>query len=145
MQTTALTIQPDSSAYPVSKEIVGSIGGFVGAAIVAVMYLRRRLPRDKLEALKDRTEGQFLAQIIAERDKAIADAREAWSQLNAMQRESGRLNSETEYLKRELEGARALVTEIRQGVQQVGRKVDAAENNLKTVEQRNGNSGPAPL
>lgn len=143
--TTAVTIQPDTSAYPVSKEAVGGIGFFVASAIGAVLYLRRRLPKDKLEALKDRTEGLMLNEARAERDKAIADSRDAWSQLNAMQYKQGALTAENEYLKRELNDARALVTEIRQGVQQVGRRVDATESNLKAVERRVGSTNPSPL
>lgn len=143
--TTAVTVQPDTSPYPVSGEQIGGIGFFVASAIGAVLYLRRRLPKDKLEALKDRTEGLMLNEARAERDKAMADAREAWSQLNAMQFKQGGLTAENEYLKRELDAARQLVTEIRRGVMDVGKKVDSAQAGLVAVERKVGATNPAPL
>lgn len=143
--TTATVVQPDTSPYPVNGEQLGGIGGFVLTALGVILWLRRKLPKDTLAAHKDRTEGLMLNEARAERDKALADARDAWSQLNAMQYKQGALSAEVDYLKRELDAARELVSEIRRGVQQVGQKVDVAESNLKTVEKRNGNSGPAPL
>lgn len=143
--TTATIVQPDTSPYPVSTEQVGGIGFFVFSAIGAVLYLRRRLTKDKLESLKDRTEGLMLNDARTDRDKAMGDARQAWDRLNSMQQEHGRLIAENEYLRRELADAREQVTQIRQSVQQVGRKVDTAESSLKTAERRVSTTGPAPL
>jgi predicted nucleic acid-binding Zn-ribbon protein len=70
---------------------------------------------------------------------------EAWAKANADAGRIGQLTAENEYLKRELSDARAQITEIRQGVQQIGRKVDATQSSLATVERRVGNTVPAPL
>lgn len=143
--TTAVTVQPDMSPYPVTPEKVVGVGSFVGAVIMAVLYMRRRLPKDKLEALKDRTEGLMLNEARADREKAMADAREAWSQLNAMQRTFGELKAENGYLKEQLRVNLELVTEMRRGVQNVGRTVDTVKGHMEETTKRVGSSGITPL
>lgn len=143
--TTAATVQVDQSPYPVSPEKVAGVGSFVGACIMAVLYMRRRLPKDKLEALKDRTEGLMLNEARADRDKAMADAREAWSQLNAMQRTYGELTAENNYLKEQLRVNLELVTEMRRGVQSVGQITDRVKGRMEETTKRIGSSGAAPL
>lgn len=147
--TTATTSQPPPPAptpvLPVNGETAGWLGVVLSGFVYWILHMRRKTSRDNVELLKDRTEGALLKTALQERDKAMADAREAWSKANADAGTIGQLRAENEYLKRELSDARALIAEIRHGVQQVGRKVDVAQSNLTTVEKRVGSSGSAPL
>lgn len=124
---------------------VGGIGSIVGGAIFAVVWFRRWISKEKLESLKDRTEGQMLNESRAERDKALTDAREAWKQLNSQQFQQGQLTAENAFLKRELADLREEMAAIRSGVQAVGRSVDRTKAKLDSTDTRLVNSGFAPL
>lgn len=129
----------------VNGETAGWLGMAVATLVSGVLWLRRRTSRDGVELIKDRTEGKLLQTAIDERDKAMAQARDAWSQRTADAGALGQLRAENEYLKRELAAAQQLVTDIRRGVQEVGRKVDETQSNLQAVERRTGKTDPAPL
>lgn len=132
-----------------TPEVNGQTAGWLTAAIAGlvsgVFWLRRKTSRDGVELIKDRTEGKLLQTTIEERNKAMAEAREAWSQLNSMQYAQGGLAAENEYLKRELDAARQQITEIRRGVMDIGRKVDTAQAGLVAVERKVGTTNPSPL
>lgn len=145
-QSTATVQQPTvPPAPPVTGETAGWLGGSVMTLVGLILYLRRKTSRDGVELIKDRTEGALLKTALEERDNAMRMANEAWAKANADAGRIGQLTAENEYLKRELSDARAQITEIRQGVQQIGRKVDATQSSLATVERRVGNTVPAPL
>lgn len=129
----------------INAQTAGYLGGAVASLVAGVLWLRRRTSRDGVELIKDRTEGRLLQTAIEERDKAMAQARDAWSQRTADAGALGRLNAENEYLKRELAAAQQLVNDIRRGVMDIGRKVDETQSNLQAVERRTGKTDPSPL
>lgn len=135
----------NNGGAPVTGETAGILGVGVSMVVGAILYLRRKTSRDGLEIFKDRTEGAMMKTIIEERDKAIAEAREAWAIVNANAREMGELTAENSYMKRELAEAREYITSIRRGVQDVGVKVDAMKSGLEKVEKKVGDSGFPPL
>ena len=129
----------------VNGETAGWLTGGVAAFITGLLWLRRRTSRDGLEVIKDRTEGKMLQTAIEERDKAMAQANEAWSQRTTDAGTIARLGAENEYLKRELAAAQQLITDIQRGVMGVGRNVDETKSRLEEVERRTGKTDPAPL
>lgn len=145
---TALTLQPAAPplpTLPISGETAGILGGGVMALVGAILWLRRRTSRDGVELIKDRTEGQLLNTLREERNEMMKTAQVAWSRATADAGTIAQLRAENEYLKRELTDARHQVAAIRQGVQEVGRQVDAAQSTLVTVEKRVGATSPSPL
>lgn len=143
----AMTLQPTAPppAFPVSGETAGVLGGGVMALVGAILWLRRKTSRDGVELIKDRTEGKLLQTALEERDKAMAQAREAWSHRTTDAGTIGQLTAENDYLKRELDAARLQITEIRRGVMDIGKKVDTAQAGLVAVERKVGATNPAPL
>jgi len=129
----------------VNGETAAWLTGGVTAFITCLLWLRRRTSRDGLEVIKDRTEGKMLQTAIEERDKAMAQAADAWSQRTDDAATIARLGAENEYLKRELAAAQQQLADIRTGVMAVGRKVDETKSNLDEVERRTGRTDPAPL
>jgi hypothetical protein len=147
-ELTSATVQQlanPPTAFPVNGETAGWLGFFVSALVGVILHLRRKTSRDGVEILKDRTEGALLKTALEERDNAMRMANEAWAKANSDAGTIGQLKAENEYLKRELVDARAQISAVRRGVQEVGKQVDVTENNLSKVERRVGATGPAPL
>lgn len=141
---TQQTAPRDIPALPVTPETVGFMGSGIIGMILTILFLRRKTSRDKLEILKDGTEGLMLKTALEEKDKAMADARQAWSSKTDDARLIGQLTAENDYLKRELKVALEQLAEIRKGVQAVGQKVDRTKTDLDTAS-RNVSSGFTPL
>lgn len=83
----------------------GSAGWLVSVALVLAggfMWLRRRVSRDNTEIVKDRAEGTMLQIALHERDKAMADAREAWKQRTSDAQEIAGLRAKNNYLEEEV-------------------------------------------
>lgn len=89
-----------SSMPPVIHELTptGGIFAAIATAITTVLVLRRRISKDGLEVKKDGAEGNMLATAIAERDKAMATAAEAWKTRTEDAKTIGRLSSDVEHL-----------------------------------------------
>jgi hypothetical protein len=87
---------------PYSDQVTWLLGA-VGSAIATLLWLRRKTSRDSTEIAKDRAEQNLVQTLTLERDKAMADAREAWARRTADAEQIAGLKSENEYLKRDVE------------------------------------------
>lgn len=144
-QTTASVQQiiPPIPALPVNGETATVVGSGVVGLIFSILFLRRKTSRDKLEILKDGTEGLMLRTAIDERAKAMQDARDAWSEKTSDARIIGQITAENEYLKRELAAAQEQIARIRRGVQVIGHNVDRVEEGLsKASNNLDDNASP---
>lgn len=104
---------PDATA---GSSIVTAVVSILGA----ILWLRRRLSRDNLEVSKDSAEKNLLVTAIAERDKAIASAEEAWESRTKDAELIGKLSSDVEHLSainknllEEVERLRAEINDLR--------------------------------
>jgi len=77
----------------------GSVVGAVLSVAGGLLWLRRRMSRDRLEVKKDSAETQLLEIIIKERNAAMDDAREAWSNRAADSKLIGALQAEVHGLR----------------------------------------------
>lgn len=66
--------------------------------VYGVLWLRKRLSNDKLDVDKNRAEGNLLEVVIAERNAAIVDAREAWARRAHDAELIGKLSAQVEAL-----------------------------------------------
>lgn len=108
--TTAVTVAPANPALPVTPESAYGIGGLAMAAGVALLWLRRRLSRDTLEAVKDRAEGGLVktlmevnAGLVKENERLMQTANEAWKVRNADAVRIATLEGQLEAMRRDLE------------------------------------------
>ncbi len=72
--------------------------GLIGSAAL----LRRRLSRDRTEIVKDRVEGSFVQQLVAERDSALAEWRTAVMARQADTQAIARLTTQNEHQAQEI-------------------------------------------
>lgn len=100
--------------------VLGSAAGVIASAF---FWVRRRLSRDKTEMLKDRAEEGVIAQlrdlvikVQEERDRAHADAREAWARRTADAELIAAYRAENEYLKRDVQRLSEEVHELQESV-----------------------------
>lgn len=84
-------------------KLIGAATAAVGALVGGAAVIRRRLVRDQTETIKDRAEGDFVVTLLKERDEAQADARTAWEARQKDTELIGRLTSQTEYQRQEIE------------------------------------------
>lgn len=125
------------------------IGYGVGALVVGGLSLRHFLSKAGVSLSADSYYKQALDSASAreielkkERDQALAEARTAWASKNADALELGELRARVKFLEEQLQQANATITEIRTGVQQIGRKVDTVKRDTDKVLN---DSGLAPL
>lgn len=138
-------------AAPLTGETAAQVGAGALLLVLAIGWLRRRLSRDSSQIEQDRAEGLTAKMLLevnkalaAENERLSADAREAWSRTNGDAGLIGHLRAENEYLKTQLGAAQATISQIRQGVQQVGQKVDGVQGRLLQAS-KNIDSGHVPL
>lgn len=91
----------------------GGILAACASVVAAVFYLRRKISRDGLEVTKDGAEGAMLETAIAERDKAMATAAEAWKVRTEDAKLIGKLSSDVEHLTKANEKLTAEVGSLR--------------------------------
>lgn len=77
-------------------------------AILAGLGIRAKFSRSSLEVTKDRVESSLYERLVVERDRALADAREAWARraLDAeriliLERNEARLSTELSHIRSE--------------------------------------------
>jgi septal ring factor EnvC (AmiA/AmiB activator) len=104
-----------SSAY--------QIGGFVAVCAMGFFAMWLRASKTATTVAKDSAERDIIATLVLERDRAQADAREAWRQRTddaqriakltaeneSLQRDIGRLTDEVARLRRSVDSLRALI------------------------------------
>jgi hypothetical protein len=133
--TQAITLQPlplpkEAPQIAVNAETAGGLGLIVSTLVGGIMWLRKRHSRDGVALQEDRNNTEILKTSLSERNQMAADMREAILRTAGDARVIGQLTAENDYLKRELAEARATITEIRNSVQIVGKKVDAFQGAL---------------
>lgn len=96
-----------SSETDIPQSILGQaalgVGGIGASLLAAILYMRRKISRDGVEMVKDRVESDILTAVIKERELAMKDAREAWSQLNQLVGENAMLKERAASQKAELD------------------------------------------
>lgn len=99
----------------------------IGAVIAGFFWFRRKTSRDSTEITKDRAEENLVKTLATERDKAMADAREAWARRTQDAEQIARLYLENEYLKRD-------VATLTQRVGELQTSLDAVMHALSTIK-----------
>lgn len=130
---------------PVNGTTASVLGTVVAGVVYGALALRKRLSSDGLEAKVNSTAGELLNRLTKERDDAMQDARAAWSSKNADSLELGELRAKVGYLEEQLRVNLQAMTELRRGVQVVGRTVDAVKGRMEETTKQLGTTGPAPL
>lgn len=91
--------------------------GAIGGALAIFVSFRRRLSRDNTEVAKDRAETNLVQTLREERDKAMADAREAWDRRTKDAQAIAKLTTENEYLKRDMQRLEGEVQELKESIE----------------------------
>lgn len=76
----------------------GGLTATLFSLVAGFMWLRRKYSSDGLEVKKEKKEGQLLDIVIAERNAAMADAREAWARRAQDAETIGKLSAQVEAL-----------------------------------------------
>lgn len=85
-----------------------TIGGLTAAGAAgigvatSVAALRRRMSTDRTQRVSDKVESEFVELLLKERDKALADAREAWRVRQIDAEAIARLTSQNVYQQEEI-------------------------------------------
>lgn len=146
----AQTVVAGGSAVPVDATTASVLGTVVAGVVYAGLQLRKRLSRDSVDMKADSYVQQALDQsqknealAREERNRAMEEARSAWSSKNADSRQIGELLAENRMLKEQLLTMQKQVLTIRRGVQSVGQNVDSLNDSVEETRQRV--TGNAPL
>jgi phage shock protein A len=67
-------------AMPDFQEWINTVSGAVAGAIGSFLFLRRKFSKDSAEIAQDQLNTNWLKTLLAERDMAMASAKDAWSQ-----------------------------------------------------------------
>lgn len=121
-ETKAETHVPLPSMIPnvaPSTEGAMGVGGLLAATVWAIFHYRRKASRDNTEIVKDRVEGDLIANmmrdreaVIKERDAAAASERIAWTEHNKVTVENAGLKATVEYQQREIARLTQAMTEL---------------------------------
>ena len=94
-----------------------AVGGGGVTLLLAIVYtvlsLRRRLSRDNVEVVKDRTESELITKLVQERDKYLENAREAWRTRAEDAKRIGELSTQVQHLTEDNENLRRNVKQLR--------------------------------
>lgn len=146
----AQTVTGSGAGGEVNATTASVLGTAVAGLVYAGLQLRKRLSRDNVDMKADSYVQQALEQsqkneALArdERNRAMDEARSAWSSKNADATLIGELRTENRMLKEQLSAMQQQVLAIRRGVQSVGQNVDTLKNSVEETQQRV--TGNAPL
>lgn len=146
----AQTVTAGVAGSEVNATTASVLGTAVAGLVYAGLQLRKRLSRDNVDMKADSYVQQALEQsqkdaALArdERNRAMDEARSAWSSRNADATLIGELRTENRMLKEQLSAMQQQVLAIRRGVQSVGQNIDSLKNSVEETQQRV--TGNAPL
>lgn len=107
--TSAIAVPTTTPALPATQETAYGLGGAALVAAGFLMWLRRRWSRDGLETVKDRAEGSLVqtllevnAQLVAENQRLMQVANEAWSVRNSDAVRIAQLEMQVHELRRDI-------------------------------------------
>lgn len=112
----------------------------VGAVLAGFLWFRRKASRVSTEINNDRAEVNIVGTLTKERDKAMADAREAWTRRTQDAEQIARLSSENEYLKRDVATLTQRVGELQQSLDAVMTALSTLKPDFKLA--RSGTTTP---
>lgn len=124
-------------------------GGSLVTAVLSIgagiMWFRRRLSNDRLDAEKNRVEHSLLEVLTKERTEAMADARAAWEQRASDAKLIGKLTAEVEGLHKLNEKINAEVELLRVLNEKQGAEIRSLRREFDDVLRQLKNCAICPL